>query len=47
MILIDDDVKLFGLLSRYCDEPDELKKQVVAYVAGGAADVAGAQKELD
>ena len=33
-MVFDDDAKLFGLYSRFCDEEDQLKKEVVNYIKG-------------
>ena len=31
-MVFDDDAKLVGLYSRYCDEPDELKSKIIEYI---------------
>ena len=31
-MVFDDDAKLVGLYSRYCDEPDELKSKIIDYI---------------
>ena len=33
-MVFDDDAKLLGLFSRYDEEVDELKKQIVIYIKG-------------
>ena len=35
-MVIDDDVTLFGLFARYSEEPEELKKAVIAYASNQA-----------
>jgi hypothetical protein len=32
-LVLDDDVTLLGLFSRYAEEPEELKKQVITYAS--------------
>ena len=35
-MFFEDDVKLLGLYARYCEESEELKKQIVSYIGSDA-----------
>ena len=35
-LVLDDDVTLLGLFSRYSEEPEELKDRVIAYASNQA-----------
>lgn len=37
-MVFDDDAKLFGLFSRYSEEEEELKNQIVGYLASEQPD---------